>query len=446
MDKTQELKNRGEQLDLLLLKAESYSKFIVENQKRSRLAAAAKAEEDKANLKSPILTGSAKKRKQTQAQSTSNAKTPRTGGKNTKSPSSVAEAEVNEEMETSAKEKAEKGTVVFKQPPSLKGGTLMPYQVEGLQWLLSLWENGLSGILADEMGLGKTIQIISLIAHLRECKTPGPFLICGPLATLPNWLNEFKKWLPCCPVILYHGSKAEREEMRKKMMQGEGKDMAFPVVITSFEICMIDRSELQKYVWQYMILDEGHRIKNRNCKLVKELKQIKTISRLLLTGTPIQNTLEELWSLLNFCSPQIFDDLEVFQSWFGFKNIGRDTQVDDIVQTEQKQRVVTKLHDILRPFLLRRMKRDVLLHMPPKKEIVIYCGMSALQREYSLHIQSRTLRAALVNMKIEGAKDLHLLNPVMQVRTFTYMSNISISLYLYISISLYLFISISLYW
>jgi ATP-dependent DNA helicase len=169
------------------------------------------------------------------------------------------------------------------------------------------------------------------------------------------------------------------------MPVGASKGMDFPIVVTSFEICMIDRPFLERYVWQYMILDEGHRIKNRNCKLLKELKSIQTISRLLLTGTPIQNTLEELWSLLNFCSPGIFDDLEVFQSWFGFKNIGQGegTQVEDVVRQEHQERVVTKLHDILRPFLLRRMKRDVLQGvLPPKREIVVFCGMSSLQREY----------------------------------------------------------------
>jgi ATP-dependent DNA helicase len=140
------------------------------------------------------------------------------------------------------------------------------------------------------------------------------------------------------------------------------------------------------------------------------------VSRLLLTGTPIQNTLEELWSLLNFCSPAIFDSLDVFQSWFGFKNIGQDTQVNEIVSSETQDRVVTKLHEILRPFLLRRLKKDVLLDMPPKVEIVLYCGMSTLQSEYNKHIQARTLRETLTKMNIEGANNLQLMNPVMQYR------------------------------
>lgn len=402
-DKTRDLKQKGAQLDLLLLKAESYSKFIADNQKRSKLAALSR---DNTEATTPISNDSKGKKRG----ASSSGKRKSAKGKESDSP--------GDDLKGVSSPAPVSGAVVSKQPPSLVGGTLKPYQLEGLQWLLSLWENGLSGILADEMGLGKTIQIISLIAHLRSNNTPGPFLIAGPLAVLPNWINEFKKWLPSCPVVLYHGSKADRADIRRqKMPIGGSKDMDFPIVVTSFEICMIDRPFLEKYVWQYMILDEGHRIKNRNCKLLRELKNIQTISRLLLTGTPIQNTLEELWSLLNFCSPAIFDDLEVFQSWFGFRNIGQDTQVEDIVQNEHKERVVTKLHDILRPFLLRRMKKDVLAsQLPPKREIVLYCGMSSLQREYSAHIHNRSLRETLVKMNIEGAKDSALLNPTMQLR------------------------------
>jgi ATP-dependent DNA helicase len=200
----------SKQLDLLLRKAESYSHFILENQKRTQALQKSRWESEQ--------QGSAKKAPSSEEEST-------TGG------------------------------VV--QPPNLVGGKLMPYQIEGLQWLLSLWENGLNGILADEMGLGKTIQIISLIAHLRHNNTAGPYLIAGPLATITNWVKEFKKWLPSCPVILYHGSKPEREALRKKHMPtSRSKDLDFPIVVTSFEMCIADRASLEQYVWQYIILDE----------------------------------------------------------------------------------------------------------------------------------------------------------------------------------------------
>ena len=267
-------------------------------------------------------------------------------------------------------------------------------------------------------GLGKTIQIISLIAHLRHHNTTGPYLIAGPLATISNWVREFQKWLPSCPVVLYHGSKQEREEIRKKKMPIHlQKAMDFPVVVTSFDLCIIDRPHLEKYVWQYIILDEGHRIKNRNCKLLKDLKSFQSISRLLLTGTPIQNSLEELWSLLNFCSPMIFDDLEVFKSWFDFRNIGQDTKIEDILGEEQRDRIVTKLHEILRPFVLRRFKRETIGQLVSgKREIVIYCGMSSLQSDYYRRVLDGTLRDTLVDSGLAHAKKISQLNVLMNLR------------------------------
>ena len=392
VEKTRDLKSRGEQLDLLLLKAESYSHFIKQNQELCRQ----KLESQESNT-----TSSSGKRKDKSPATGKAGEKKRKGsnGKATDSPSSPSDK------------------TGFIQPCNLAGGTLMPYQLEGLKWLLSLWENGLSGILADEMGLGKTIQVISLIAHLRQMNISGPFLIAGPLATLPNWINEFKKWLPSVQCVLYHGSKAEREIIRTDLMGiDKQKCTEFPVLITSFEICIVDRPHLERYNWQYLILDEGHRIKNRNCRLVRELKCLRSTSRLLLTGTPIQNSLEELWSLLNFVNPVIFDDLEVFQSWFGFRNIGKDTQVEDIIGTEKKERVVSKLHEILRPFLLRRMKKDVLIKMPPKREVVVYCGMSSLQSEYYSLVANGNLRDTLVKMGIEGAKETSQINNTMNFR------------------------------
>lgn len=249
---------------------------------------------------------------------------------------------------------------------------------------------------------GKTIQIISLIAHLRYHNTSGPYLIVAPLATLGNWMKEFAKWLPDCPVMLYHGDKPHREQLRKQLPVRDQKAMSFPVVVTSFEIAMGDRAYLERYHWQYLILDEGHRIKNRKCKLFLQLKSLHSTSRLLLSGTPIQNTLEELWSLLNFCSPQIFDDLAVFQSWFDFRNIGHDTQVEDILQTEKSDQIVSKLHEILRPFVLRRLKKDCLAHViMGKKEVVIYCGMTHTQSEYYARLLDGTLRDTLMTMGVD---------------------------------------------
>jgi ATP-dependent DNA helicase len=389
-----ESKKGSSQLDLLLLKAESYSKFIIENQQRSQALQSASPQHVVA---SPDNTEEKKDKKRSSQSSSTPSKRKKNSG------------EVDHEEASKPK---------FLQPPNLVGGDLMPHQIEGLQWLLSLWENGLNGILADEMGLGKTIQIISLIAHLRHHNTAGPYLIAGPLATLTNWVKEFQKWLPTCPVVLYHGDKQEREIIRQKQLRVQNqKSLDFPIVITSFELCIIDRSFLEKYTWQYIILDEGHRIKNRNCKLLKDLKTFRSVSRLLLTGTPIQNSLEELWSLLNFCSPMIFDDLDIFKSWFDFKNIGEETKIEDILDEEENNRIVTKLHEILRPFVLRRLKKDTIGDLVlPKKEIVVYCGMSKLQKEYYSWVLDGTIRDNLINIGVPHAKKISQINQTMNLR------------------------------
>merc|ERR1712013_740715 len=140
-------------------------------------------------------------------------------------------------------------------------------------------------------------------------------------------------------------------------------------VVTSYEIAMNDRSAFQNIQWRYIVVDEGHRLKNMNCRLIKELKQYHSANRLLLTGTPLQNNLSELWSLLNFLLPEIFDDLRAFESWFDAKDMHEDMEERKrVVAQEQQNSILTTLHQILTPFLLRRVKTDVDLQIPPKKE------------------------------------------------------------------------------
>jgi len=141
------------------------------------------------------------------------------------------------------------------QPKLVTGGVMRQYQLEGLYWLTSLYENGLNGILADEMGLGKTIQTISFLAFLREKRTYGPFLIVAPLSTLSNWIDEFAKWTPSIPTVLYHGTPAERKQIRaKRLKENDQKTDTFPVVCTSYEICMNDRKFLAPYTWKYIVI------------------------------------------------------------------------------------------------------------------------------------------------------------------------------------------------
>lgn len=250
----------------------------------------------------------------------------------------------------------------------------------------------------------------------------GPFLVVAPLATLPNWVREFEKWLPSKPVVRYHGTGPERDAMWKvKLNPKEKRNKDFPVIITSFETAIRDQKKLARLgQYTYVIVDEGHRLKNHRCMLIRSLKQLEASNRLLLTGTPIQNTLNELWSLLNFVNPQIFDDLSVFQSWFGFKDIGQKTHggttEEDILLEQRKNQTVSKLHDILRPFLLRRVKTDVLSEMPPKKEVVIYSGMSKLQRGYSALIEKGILRDELIRQGIEDGRTLSQTNKMMNHR------------------------------
>ncbi|GJN10379.1 hypothetical protein PR202_ga28467 [Eleusine coracana subsp. coracana] len=272
--------------------------------------------------------------------------------------------------------------------PLMTGGRLKSYQIKGVKWLISLWQNGLNGILADQMGLGKTIQTIGFLAHLKGKGMHGPYMIIAPLSTLSNWVNEISRFTPSLSSIIYHGDKVTRAEIRRTSMpKTTGPD--FPVVVTSYEMAMSDARFLAQYKWKYVVVDEGHRLKNSKCKLLREIKRIPMDNKLLLTGTPLQNNLAELWSLLNFILPDIFSSHEEFESWFDFSAKGNEELQEE---TEEKKRVhvVSKLHAILRPFLLRRMKEDVEQMLPRKKEIIIYANMTEHQKQLQDHLVHKT--------------------------------------------------------
>ncbi|ORZ00685.1 SNF2 family N-terminal domain-domain-containing protein [Syncephalastrum racemosum] len=264
------------------------------------------------------------------------------------------------------------------QPSILVGGTLKDYQIKGLQWMVSLYNNHLNGILADEMGLGKTIQTISLITYLIERKYQnGPYLIIVPLSTLTNWTLEFDKWAPTISKIVYKGPPNTRRNMQMDIRRGE-----FQVLLTTFEYIIRDRPVLSKVKWLHMIIDEGHRMKNTNSKLVLILRQYyHTRYRLILTGTPLQNNLPELWALLNFILPKIFKSVKTFEEWFNtpFSNQGVQDKID--LNEEEQLLIIKRLHKVLRPFLLRRLKKDVESELPDKVERVIKCKLSALQQK-----------------------------------------------------------------
>ncbi|KAI9034495.1 SNF2 family N-terminal domain-containing protein [Hyaloraphidium curvatum] len=264
---------------------------------------------------------------------------------------------------------------VTRQPRMLRGGELKEYQLKGLQWMVSLYNNKLNGILADEMGLGKTIQTISLLAYLYETKKQrGPFLIIVPLSTMTNWSYELEKWAPDLRTVMMKGTKIERKNISNTIRMGQ-----FDVVLTTFEYIVLEKALLGKVKWVHMIIDEGHRMKNAGSKLVQTLTQFYTSRyRLILTGTPLQNNLPELWALLNFICPKIFASVKTFDEWFNSPFAGGGEKVE--LNEEESLLIIRRLHQVLRPFLLRRLKKDVASDLPDKVEKVIRCGMSALQK------------------------------------------------------------------
>ncbi|EJW04008.1 hypothetical protein EDEG_01702 [Edhazardia aedis USNM 41457] len=259
------------------------------------------------------------------------------------------------------------------QQPKILNATLKPYQLQGLNWLVKLYDQGINGILADDMGLGKTIQSISFLAHLYEKEDiQGPFLIITPASTLHNWLSEIERFVPSFKAILYAGSISERKILRKSILTTN-------VTVTSYQIVVSDFKIFKRYRFQYMILDEAQAIKSFTSNRWQTLLNISCRNRLLLTGTPIQNTMAELWALLHFIMPTLFDNLEDFSLWFS----------KDIENKKINNLQLNRLHAILKPFMLRRVKDDVKDELGIKIEKNIFCDMSNRQKKLYEKIQSQ---------------------------------------------------------
>ncbi|KAI5474907.1 ATP-dependent helicase STH1/SNF2 [Pseudohyphozyma bogoriensis] len=326
------------------------------------------------------------------------------------------------EEEEAAKEKVDYYNVAHRvketittQPSILVGGQLKAYQLKGLEWMVSLYNNHVNGILADEMGLGKTIQTISLITFLIEVKKQdGPFLVIVPLSTMPNWILEFEKWAPSVKMVSYKGTPTQRKNSQWEIRQGN-----FQVLLTTYEYIIKDRPLLAKIKWVHMIIDEGHRMKNAQSKLSVTLTTYYTSRyRLILTGTPLQNNLPELWALLNFVLPKIFGSVKSFDEWFNapFANTGGQDKIE--INEEESLLVIRRLHKVLRPFLLRRLKKDVESDLPDKVERVIKCKMSSLQLKLTTQIKKHGM--IFTDMATETAKKptgiRGLQNQIMQLR------------------------------
>lgn len=333
---------------------------------------------------------------------------------------------------------------VFSESPGFVHGELRNYQIDGLNWLISLFLNRINGILADEMGLGKTFQCISFLAYLRHIQNiRGPHLIIVPKSTVQNWAREFNKWTSGVEVLVIAGDKDDRANLIKSRLLS----CKFDVCVTSFELVIKEKSALQKIAWQYVIVDEAHRIKNEESILSRIMRVLFSRNRLLITGTPLQNNLHELWALLNFLLPDVFADANVFDEWFardssngkGKEDDGtqeeageteaasseslENTQDSDCSASPKKQRegqdeVIEQLRSLLSPFLMRRVKRDVEHTLLPKREINLYVGMTEMQIEWYQKLLEKDIDAVNNTNKVGGSKEgkMRLLNVVMQLR------------------------------
>ncbi|KFV47303.1 DNA helicase INO80, partial [Tyto alba] len=262
--------------------------------------------------------------------------------------------------------------------PTIFNGKLKGYQLKGMNWLANLYEQGINGILADEMGLGKTVQSIALLAHLAERENIwGPFLIISPASTLNNWHQEFARFVPKFKVLPYWGNPHDRKVIRKFWSQKTlyTQDAPFHVVITSYQLVVQDVKYFQRVKWQYMVLDEAQALKSSSSVRWKILLQFQCRNRLLLTGTPIQNTMAELWALLHFIMPTLFDSHEEFNEWFS-KDIESHAENKSAIDENQ----LSRLHMILKPFMLRRIKKDVENELSDKIEILMYCQQTSRQK------------------------------------------------------------------
>uniref|UniRef100_A0A665SU11 Chromodomain helicase DNA binding protein 1-like n=1 Tax=Echeneis naucrates TaxID=173247 RepID=A0A665SU11_ECHNA len=269
---------------------------------------------------------------------------------------------------------------------------LRPYQLDGVQWLTQCLKNQQGCILGDEMGLGKTCQTITLLVYTSGALgKKGPFLVLSPLSVMENWRKELECFAPCLTVLCYKGDKERRAEIQR-----EADEHNFNVLLTTYELCLKDASFLRRWKWEVLVVDEAHRLKNQNSLLYKTLTGLSVNFRVLLTGTPIQNNLQELYSLLSFIQPSIFTVDET----------------DDFVSSYANVQNQPALGMLYHPFLLRRVKSEVAIDLPKKTELVVYHGLSALQKKYYKAILMKD-QEAFGNEK--GSK-MRLLNILMNLR------------------------------
>ncbi|XP_009618374.1 protein CHROMATIN REMODELING 4 isoform X1 [Nicotiana tomentosiformis] len=294
------------------------------------------------------------------------------------------------------------------QPKELQGGALFPHQMEALNWLRKCWHKSKNVILADEMGLGKTVSASAFLSSLyTEFNAALPSLVLVPLSTMPNWMAEFQLWAPHLNVVEYHGSAKARAVIRqfewhasdRSNLSKKSASYKFNVLLTTYEMVLVDSPFLRGIPWEVLVVDEGHRLKNASSKLFSMLNTFSFQHRVLLTGTPLQNNIGEMYNLLNFLQPSSFPSLSSFEEKF-----------NDLTTAEK----VEELKKLVAPHMLRRLKKDAMQNIPPKTERMVPVELSSIQAEYYRAMLTKNYQ--LLRNIGKGVAQQSMLNIVMQLR------------------------------